>query len=128
MISIHCLFWRMPPWAFTRCLLILCLAIAAAIAPVYAQDQASITDISKTLDTVRTQVDQLQNDLDKAANEPLQDNALLRLRDAAQDDSEQAKKAVTALEPRSEEHTSELQSLMRTSYAGFCLKNKQKKP
>src|SRR3546814_8783669 len=25
---------------------------------------------------------------------------------------------------RSEEHTSELQSLMRTSYAGFCLNNK----
>src|SRR3546814_6876325 len=30
------------------------------------------------------------------------------------------------LAPRSEEHTSELQSLMRTSYAVFCLKNKQK--
>src|SRR3546814_7607763 len=28
------------------------------------------------------------------------------------------------LEPRSEEHTSELQSLMRISYAGFCLKKK----
>src|SRR3546814_3075086 len=27
---------------------------------------------------------------------------------------------------RSEEHTSELQSLMRTSYAVFCLKQKQK--
>src|SRR3546814_10802315 len=26
--------------------------------------------------------------------------------------------------PRSEEHTSELQSLMRNSYAVFCLKNK----
>src|SRR3546814_10361620 len=26
------------------------------------------------------------------------------------------------LQPRSEEHTSELQSLMRISYAGFCLK------
>src|SRR3546814_7096760 len=29
-----------------------------------------------------------------------------------------------AREPRSEEHTSELQSLMRTSYAVFCLKKK----
>src|SRR3546814_10504271 len=29
---------------------------------------------------------------------------------------------------RSEEHTSELQSLMRISYAVFCLKNKQKEP
>src|SRR3546814_8913919 len=28
---------------------------------------------------------------------------------------------------RSEEHTSELQSLMRNSYAVFCLKNKRKK-
>src|SRR3546814_7865641 len=30
------------------------------------------------------------------------------------------------VEPRSEEHTSELQSLMRISYAVFCLKKKQK--
>src|SRR3546814_9607339 len=29
-----------------------------------------------------------------------------------------------AICPRSEEHTSELQSLMRNSYAVFCLKNK----
>src|SRR3546814_4786030 len=33
----------------------------------------------------------------------------------------------TLLEPRSEEHTSELQSLMRISYAVFCLKKKNKK-
>src|SRR3546814_10364697 len=32
-----------------------------------------------------------------------------------------------ALEGRSEEHTSELQSLMRISYAVFCLKKKKKK-
>src|SRR3546814_2945373 len=30
-------------------------------------------------------------------------------------------------DPRSEEHTSELQSLMRISYAVFCLKKKQTK-
>src|SRR3546814_3966244 len=30
------------------------------------------------------------------------------------------------LNPRSEEHTSELQSLMRISYAVFCLKKKKK--
>src|SRR3546814_10259388 len=29
---------------------------------------------------------------------------------------------------RSEEHTSELQSLMRISYAGFCLKKKNTRP
>src|SRR3546814_2152455 len=32
--------------------------------------------------------------------------------------------AFNAAEPRSEEHTSELQSLMRISYAVFCLKKK----
>src|SRR3546814_2303467 len=31
-----------------------------------------------------------------------------------------------ACQPRSEEHTSELQSLMRISYAVFCLKKKKK--
>src|SRR3546814_9141532 len=34
--------------------------------------------------------------------------------------------ARTALRARSEEHTSELQSLMRISYAVFCLKKKKK--
>src|SRR3546814_5447221 len=35
-----------------------------------------------------------------------------------------ARPARTAAAPRSEEHTSELQSLMRNSYAVFCLKQK----
>src|SRR3546814_1317938 len=34
----------------------------------------------------------------------------------------------TVYETRSEEHTSELQSLMRISYAVFCLKKKNKEP
>src|SRR3546814_3536586 len=34
--------------------------------------------------------------------------------------------AAVAMQARSEEHTSELQSLMRISYAVFCLKKKQK--
>src|SRR3546814_3628142 len=33
---------------------------------------------------------------------------------------------VAGMSPRSEEHTSELQSLMRISYAVFCLKKKTK--
>src|SRR3546814_3036104 len=33
--------------------------------------------------------------------------------------------ALLAIEARSEEHTSELQSLMRISYAVFCLKKKK---
>src|SRR3546814_4141914 len=34
--------------------------------------------------------------------------------------------AALPVKERSEEHTSELQSLMRISYAGFCLKKKKK--
>src|SRR3546814_9883754 len=41
------------------------------------------------------------------------------LLDQGQKDVSAGKRAI-----RSEEHTSELQSLMRTSYAVFCLKNK----
>src|SRR3546814_9939049 len=37
------------------------------------------------------------------------------------------KRKVAKLTERSEEHTSELQSLMRISYAVFCLKKKNKK-
>src|SRR3546814_9047823 len=37
-----------------------------------------------------------------------------------------AMNALTAMHSRSEEHTSELQSLMRISYAVFCLKKKMK--
>src|SRR3546814_3201607 len=37
------------------------------------------------------------------------------------------KATVGAIQRRSEEHTSELQSLMRISYAVFCLKKKKKK-
>src|SRR3546814_9636582 len=36
------------------------------------------------------------------------------------------RKAIAFSRPRSEEHTSELQSLMRISYAVFCLKKKHK--
>src|SRR3546814_9936554 len=40
---------------------------------------------------------------------------------------EATRNAFANLETRSEEHTSELQSLMRISYAVFCLKKKQPK-
>src|SRR3546814_4034459 len=41
-------------------------------------------------------------------------------------DHERQQRGVGDLPARSEEHTSELQSLMRTSYAVFCLKKKNK--
>src|SRR3546814_9688704 len=40
-------------------------------------------------------------------------------------DAERGELRRGGFEPRSEEHTSELQSLMRTSYAVFCLKKKK---
>src|SRR3546814_6012281 len=42
-------------------------------------------------------------------------------------DPDEAGRAGGGRSPRSEEHTSELQSLMRISYAVFCLKKKNKK-
>src|SRR3546814_3055414 len=41
-------------------------------------------------------------------------------------DEHAARRGLGALHLRSEEHTSELQSLMRISYAVFCLKKKKK--
>src|SRR3546814_8506485 len=49
------------------------------------------------------------------------------LDDAVDDvDPWQVQVEVLVVHPRSEEHTSELQSLMRNSYAVFCLKKKKK--
>src|SRR3546814_1637866 len=42
--------------------------------------------------------------------------------------AERALVALVVEQRRSEEHTSELQSLMRISYAVFCLKKKKKQP
>src|SRR3546814_2249959 len=46
--------------------------------------------------------------------------------DYRSEDIRERVKAITAGRGRSEEHTSELQSLMRISYAVFCLKKKKK--
>src|SRR3546814_8930442 len=48
-----------------------------------------------------------------------------QLREAGVTDGESLQRKIAA-DPRSEEHTSELQSLMRISYAVFCLKKKKK--
>src|SRR3546814_8426829 len=42
-------------------------------------------------------------------------------------EADSRRRLVDVLATRSEEHTSELQSLMRISYAVFCLKKKKKK-
>src|SRR3546814_1040901 len=46
-------------------------------------------------------------------------------RNRSADASAFASSTFASVEPRSEEHTSELQSLMRISYAVFCLKKKK---
>src|SRR3546814_3095432 len=53
-----------------------------------------------------------------------------RSRSRERDDAglRRAARCDAAAADRSEEHTSELQSLMRISYAVFCLKKKKKKP
>src|SRR3546814_15765051 len=48
-----------------------------------------------------------------------------RLRARRRDGARRACRAAAAATGRSEEHTSELQSLMRISYAVFCLKKKK---
>src|SRR3546814_1189605 len=47
------------------------------------------------------------------------------VQEAANDVREKVGAVLSRFPARSEEHTSELQSLMRISYAVFCLKNKQ---
>src|SRR3546814_3906247 len=53
-------------------------------------------------------------------------NAKLIHIDADRRELGKLRKPDLAIEARSEEHTSELQSLMRISYAVFCLKKKNK--
>src|SRR3546814_1070699 len=56
----------------------------------------------------------------------IMDGARGPIPDWAQGEYETLSAGASANYPRSEEHTSELQSLMRTSYAVFCLKKKIK--
>src|SRR3546814_6420891 len=58
--------------------------------------------------------------LQHAADQKRLDHAVAADQDSADDDAENG-----GNQARSEEHTSELQSLMRTSYAVFCLKQKK---
>src|SRR3546814_6712317 len=62
------------------------------------------------------------------ADDAWQEPARRRLRhDAApREDEAEARRVARDPRVRSEEHTSELQSLMRISYAVFCLKKKKK--
>src|SRR3546814_1915217 len=56
---------------------------------------------------------------------PIVNHIIRAMEDVMESDKQMSN--VTGRLDRSEEHTSELQSLMRISYAVFCLKNKKKK-
>src|SRR3546814_3072866 len=67
----------------------------------------TVNDLSGTVDTHTQQIGQLQSQV------------------VGLDNRITSESAATAKQLRSEEHTSELQSLMRISYAVFCLKKKK---
>src|SRR3546814_6744709 len=66
----------------------------------------------------------LRRILDGSIKRGLEDAEAGRVRDADEVFDELRRKMAAPRPARSEEHTSELQSLMRISYAVFCLKKK----
>src|SRR3546814_1813695 len=62
----------------------------------------------------------------RSASSKRRDSARAARRAARQRQWSRTCRVVSKGTPRSEEHTSELQSLMRISYAVFCLKKKKK--
>src|SRR3546814_1142183 len=91
-----------------------------------SQYRAGLTDFT-TLNTAESQLLSARNGLTQAKAD--QATALIQLYLALGGgwDSTTVPTAPDTPATRSEEHTSELQSLMRISYAVFCLKQKQQK-
>src|SRR3546814_10297935 len=93
-----------------------------------------LTPISRDIVQYKGTIDKYMGDAVMAFwNAPLDDRdhaanacraALAMTASVARLNEERAQEAAATGEPRSEEHTSELQSLMRISYAVFCLKKK----
>src|SRR3546814_6342297 len=79
------------------------------------------TDIEEMLGILRDGIRQLSAAASEGRNLPLQTRMILRLQ--ASRTAERCCRLMHRI--RSEEHTSELQSLMRISYAVFCLKKKK---
>src|SRR3546814_6640575 len=94
-------------------------AAAEAPAPSSAAKPAADSDDSKIAEIVVT----AQRREEKLQEVPIAVTAM----DAKQIETRGIQNVgdLSALAPRSEEHTSELQSLMRISYAVFCLKKKK---
>src|SRR3546814_3833071 len=79
--------------------------------------------IDNQADNMEAMADNLSGNAEAAAENAA--DALENKADATREAGEKAGDSVEKREARSEEHTSELQSLMRISYAVFCLKKKK---
>src|SRR3546814_9812998 len=93
----------------------------------YAQN---ILTAARTLEQINNQIRQLQNQATSLINEARNLQGLpLTVLEPLQAQIRQTQQLIQqAQRMRSEEHTSELQSLMRISYAVFCLKKKTTNP
>src|SRR3546814_3577273 len=96
--------------------------------------QSSNSDTPSFFDSVASSINIMQDRLTRSrmAGDPPEITLIPRLDDFALMDFhrageaiEEGRRLVRLYEKRSEEHTSELQSLMRISYAVFCLKKKK---
>src|SRR3546814_10700862 len=79
----------------------------------------SLDSLLLAIDVFNSEVDKIRDKISGVLNIGVIDNTL-------SDTRLKLPQAIRAVKDRSEEHTSELQSLMRISYAVFCLKNKKK--
>src|SRR3546814_1839437 len=91
----------------------------------------SIEDMMKAAQeaaaTVQAQMEEAQAKLDAVEVEGVSGGGLVKIRASAKGRIKAIAIDDSLMVPaRSEEHTSELQSLMRISYAVFCLKKKNK--
>src|SRR3546814_3156017 len=75
-------------------------------------------------DAVVTELNRILPSVSTAPPAGYQPGQLVQQRNQAAMNAARAQQGAAAA-PRSEEHTSELQSLMRSSYAVFCLKKKK---
>src|SRR3546814_5298207 len=117
---------RLDPGSHRRVVLEVLAGVLLALADAFAVAAVPGAGLLDQLG-VHAQVDQLAFAADALAVEDLGDDLLERRRHLVLDHLDLglvADDLVALL--RSEEHTSELQSLMRISYAFFCLKKKNK--
>src|SRR3546814_8295895 len=113
---------RISDWSSDVCssdLMSLAAHLAAKIAAMVEQ-AGRLQALTQSRASNQSEVTRLNRDLQAAARRLINEAELTQLKTRAADLDE-------LQQQRSEEHTSELQSLMRISYTVFCLKKTQKK-